>query len=56
MQEEGYVAKLLVAEGQEDIPLGQLVAILVDSPDDIAAFKDYKDEGTAAPKKAAAPA
>lgn len=41
MQDEGYVAKLLVDEGAQDIALGDLVAILVENKDDIAAFKDY---------------
>lgn len=53
MQEEGFVAKLLVEEGAQDIKLGDLVAILVEKKEDIAAFKDYKpDSGasSAAPK------
>jgi pyruvate dehydrogenase E2 component (dihydrolipoamide acetyltransferase) len=53
MQEEGFVAKLLFPEGQKDVPLGQAVAIIVDSKDDIAKFKDYT---SAAPAAAAAPA
>ena len=42
MQEEGYIAKLLVEEGAKDISIGQLVAILVENKEDIAKFKDYK--------------
>ena len=53
MQEEGYIAKLLFAEGAKDVKLGTVVAIVVDSKDDIAKFKDYT--GGDAPK-AAAPA
>lgn len=49
MQEEGYIAKLLYPEGAKDIKLGQIVAILVDSKDDVSKFKDYKAEGAAAP-------
>ena len=41
MQEEGYVAKLLFEEGTKDILLGEVIAILVDSKDDITSFKDY---------------
>ena len=54
MQEEGYVAKLLVPEGTQDIELGRLVAILVEDEEDIDAFKDYtgEDEST----ESAAPA
>jgi len=59
MQEDGYVAKLLVEEGAQDIALGELVAILVEDEDDVAAFKDYKPESTSeashAPVKEAAP-
>ena len=53
MQEEGFVAKLLFAEGTKDIPLGTPIAILVDEEDDIAAFKDYtgEDAPAAAPKQ-----
>ena len=58
MQDEGYVAKLLYEAGTKDIPLGKVLAILVDDKDDIAAFAEFKDdEGGAAPAapKAAAP-
>lgn len=55
MQEEGYVAKLLVSEGAQDINLGDIVAILVENEEDVAAFKDYKgDSGSSAPAKEAA--
>lgn len=60
MQEDGYVAKLLVEEGTQDIQLGELVAILVENEEDIAAFKDYtpeSDVGASEPaQEAAAPA
>lgn len=52
MQEEGYVAKLLVNEGAQDIKLGELVAILVEDKNDIDAFKDYKPEGGEEKEKA----
>lgn len=56
MQDEGYVAKLLYEAGSKDIPLGKVLAILVDDKDDIAAFADYKGEdGGAAPAAPAAP-
>ena len=38
--EEGYIAKIIVKEGSKDVPLGTLVAISVDSEEDIAAFKN----------------
>lgn len=48
MQEEGYVARLLVEEGAQNICLGDQVAILVDNKEDIAAFKDYVAENASA--------
>jgi pyruvate dehydrogenase E2 component (dihydrolipoamide acetyltransferase) len=57
MQEEGYLAKLLVPEGAKDIEVGNLVAIMVEDEADIAAFKDYTPEDAPAAKAApAAPA
>lgn len=57
MQDEGYVAKLMYEAGTKDIPLGKVLAILVDEKEDIAAFADYVDESVAAaPTPAAAPA
>lgn len=56
--EEGYLAKILYQAGSKDIPVGKLVCIIVENQDDVAAFKDYKDDGgsaPAAPKPAAAP-
>lgn len=57
-QDEGYMAKILVAEGTKDIPLGTLVAIVVDEKDQVAAFKDYSEDGelSSAPVEEAAPA
>ncbi|CAH1376956.1 hypothetical protein MTP99_018378 [Tenebrio molitor] len=54
--EEGYLAKILVPAGTKDVPIGKLVCIIVEKEADIAAFKDFKDDGSAAPKPAAAPA
>lgn len=44
MQEEGYVARLLIEEGAQDVLLGEPVAILVDSKDDINSFKFWTPE------------
>lgn len=52
--EEGYLAKILYTAGSKDIPVGKLVCIIVENEADVAAFKDYKDEGGADPKPAAA--
>ena len=55
MQEEGYVAKILFPAGAKDVVLGEVIAILVDDPADIAAFDNYSGESPAqaAPAQAA---
>lgn len=47
VQEEGYLAKILVPEGTRDVPLGQTLCIIVEKESDIAAFKDYIETGMA---------
>lgn len=42
MQDDGYLAKILVPEGSESIKLGSPIAIMVEDEGDIDAFKDYK--------------
>lgn len=49
--EEGYLAKIIVPAGSKDIPIGKLLCIIVEDQADVAAFKDFKDEGSAAPPK-----
>ena len=44
MQDEGYVAAVMYEAGAKDIPLGTVLAILVDEEEDVAAFKDWKPE------------
>lgn len=65
VQEEGYLAKIMVPEGTRDVPLGTPLCIIVEKQSDIAAFKDYVETGVAevstpppapAPAPAAAPA
>ncbi|XP_050509869.1 dihydrolipoyllysine-residue acetyltransferase component of pyruvate dehydrogenase complex, mitochondrial isoform X5 [Diabrotica virgifera virgifera] len=55
--EEGYLARIIIPAGTKDVPIGKLVCIIVENEADIAAFKDFKDDGAAAPAppKAAAP-
>jgi pyruvate dehydrogenase E2 component (dihydrolipoamide acetyltransferase) len=50
--DEGYLAKILIPGGSKDIPVGKLCAILVEKAEDIAAFKDFKDDGKASSAKA----
>lgn len=47
--EDGYLAKILVPAGDNDIPVGQAVAIIVDSLEDVAAFANFTqaDAGSA---------
>ncbi|XP_015273509.1 PREDICTED: dihydrolipoyllysine-residue acetyltransferase component of pyruvate dehydrogenase complex, mitochondrial [Gekko japonicus] len=47
VQEEGYLAKILVEEGTRDVPLGTPLCIIVEKESDIPAFADYKDVGAA---------
>uniref|UniRef100_A0A3Q3XF66 Acetyltransferase component of pyruvate dehydrogenase complex n=1 Tax=Mola mola TaxID=94237 RepID=A0A3Q3XF66_MOLML len=59
VQEEGYLAKILVSEGTRDVPLGMPLCIIVEKESDIAAFKDYVETGVAdvsIPPPAPAPA
>lgn len=63
VQEEGYLAKIMVPEGTRDVPLGTPLCIIVEKESDIAAFKDYVETGVAevstpppAPTPATAPA
>lgn len=56
-QEDGYLAKILVQEGAKDIPVGQPIAVYVESADDVAAFESFTaaDAGEA-PKESSLPA
>jgi pyruvate dehydrogenase E2 component (dihydrolipoamide acetyltransferase) len=47
----------LYPAGAKDVPLGKVLAILVEEEEDIAAFKDYvaEEAPVAAPAQAAAP-
>lgn len=54
--EEGYLAKIVVPAGTKDVAIGKLVCIIVENEADVAAFKDFKDDGPAVPKAAPKPA
>ncbi|XP_055792932.1 dihydrolipoyllysine-residue acetyltransferase component of pyruvate dehydrogenase complex, mitochondrial-like [Salvelinus fontinalis] len=41
VQEEGYLAKIMVSEGTRDVPLGAPLCIIVEKESDIAAFRHY---------------
>lgn len=53
-QEEGYLAKILVDAGAQDIPVGKPIAVYVEESGDVAAFESFtaEDAGeTSAPKQ-----
>ncbi|XP_004427389.1 PREDICTED: dihydrolipoyllysine-residue acetyltransferase component of pyruvate dehydrogenase complex, mitochondrial [Ceratotherium simum simum] len=54
--EECYMAKILVAEGTRDVPVGSVICITVEKPEDVEAFKNYTLDSSAAPTPPAAPA
>lgn len=57
--DDGFIAKIFIDEGEPDVPVGKLMAIIVEEKEDIPAFKDYvpSEEETGAPaEEAAAPA
>lgn len=54
--EEGYLAKILIPAGVKGIPVGKLVCIIVENEEDVAAFKEFKDDGSAAPAPQQTPA
>lgn len=49
--DDGVVAKILVPEGAQDIPVGKPVIVMVEDAADVAAFKDFQapDSGASAP-------
>ncbi|XP_043477301.1 dihydrolipoyllysine-residue acetyltransferase component of pyruvate dehydrogenase complex, mitochondrial isoform X2 [Leptopilina heterotoma] len=44
--EEGYLAKIIIASGTKNVPIGKLVCIIVADQASVAAFKDFKDDGS----------
>jgi len=52
--DEGYVAKILVDDGTNDVPVGDIVIVICEESADVAAFKDFKPSAPAAPAAAAA--
>ena len=46
-QEEGFLAKILVQGGTNDVDVGTPIAILAEMEEDVAKFKEYRAEGMA---------
>ncbi|GMH51692.1 hypothetical protein TL16_g01063 [Triparma laevis f. inornata] len=44
-EDDGFIGKLLVADGAQEVPVGAPILVVVDSVDDVAAFKDFVAEG-----------
>lgn len=53
--EEGYLAKILIPGGTKEVPIGKIVCVIVESEDDVAAFKDYVPSGESLISKAPTP-
>ncbi|CAJ0954430.1 unnamed protein product [Ranitomeya imitator] len=47
VQEEGYLAKILISEGTRDVPLGTPLCIIVEKESDVGSFADYKEAAAA---------
>ena len=45
--EEGYLAKVMIEAGTKDIPIGRLLCIIVENPEDVGKFADFQDDGSA---------
>lgn len=52
-RDDGFMAKIFVQEDTADIPLGRLLAIVVEDEGDITAFKDYKENSEKADSQSA---
>ncbi|CAD8061112.1 unnamed protein product [Paramecium sonneborni] len=46
MQDEGFLAQILVPEGSKGVKVGQLVALIVPKQSDVASFANYKDSSS----------
>mmetsp|Transcript_11883 Transcript_11883/g.30155 ORF Transcript_11883/g.30155 Transcript_11883/m.30155 type:complete len:236 (-) Transcript_11883:134-841(-) len=53
-QDDGFIAKILMDSGTEDIVVGVPIMVTVEEEEDVAAFADFVVEETAAPPAAAA--
>ena len=55
MVDDGILAKILLPEGAQDVPVGTPMVVLVTDAADVAAFADFTVEGAPAAAPAAAP-
>lgn len=50
-QEEGYLAKILICEGTNDIPINTPIAVIVENNQDIGKMKDFTPDETKSQEK-----
>lgn len=55
-QEDGFIAKILVAEGAQNVQVGEVVAIVVEEAADVAKFASYSADGGASAASTTPPA
>ncbi|XP_075909834.1 dihydrolipoyllysine-residue acetyltransferase component of pyruvate dehydrogenase complex, mitochondrial [Petromyzon marinus] len=51
VMEEGFLAKILVADGTRDVPIGAPLCIVVEREQDVALFNDYVEADATTPAK-----
>ncbi|CAD8139290.1 unnamed protein product [Paramecium octaurelia] len=54
MQDEGFLAQILVPEGSKGVKVGQLVAVIVPKQSDVEAFANFKDSPNKQPEQSQA--
>ncbi|KRX24607.1 Dihydrolipoyllysine-residue acetyltransferase component of pyruvate dehydrogenase complex, mitochondrial [Trichinella nelsoni] len=54
--EEGYLAKIVIPEGSKDVPVGNLLCVIVENADDVGAFSKLSAEELGAEPVGQAPA
>lgn len=47
LQDDGFIAKILVKEGEKDISVGTPLLVMVEDEESVAAFSDYSPSGSA---------
>ena len=57
LQDDGFIARILVKEGEKDISVGTPLLVMVEDEGSVAAFSDYTASGSAsaATKSVASP-
>ena len=55
-QEDGFLAKIVVGDGAQNVPVGAIVAVMVEDEEHVSAFAGYVPPAAAAAGSTAAPA